>query len=326
MWAAWAESKGDQTASDLHKMMATLGATSELYATAGEDVAHAQTWVTSYQAAREATDAAQDTGTEPSQPWSSSFFNPEECPLKMSVSGRTAQNAAGDEEYRFTIPPRSTYYLCDCTHADAFRASFREITDEYALPRHFDLVLLDPPWPNRSAKRKGAYEQVGGMPNMRRMLMQLDLDSYLEHNALVGIWITNKESLREHEWVWIKTTTKGDPILDMDGVRRPYEILLLGRAAPNVWNPITHATTVKRRVIAAVPDIHSRKPCLKELLQPYMPDPVRYSALEVFARSLVSGWASWGNEVLKYNCDDYWVSGTGHEHAPLEYSLPIRTG
>lgn len=336
-WAACTDSKGENASFDLQKMMASLSPTSEKDA--------AQVWVTSYRPAHEATNSTQETGTvlreEANMPWMSSFHNPELYPLNMSISQLSAQHGQLGQAYRFTIPPRSTFFLSDSTHPDAFRASFREITDEYTLPRHFDLVLLDPPWPNRSAKRKGAYEQAGGMPYMTKMLMRLDLDSYLEHNALVGIWITNKELMREYvigqgglfetwnvglieEWVWIKTTTKGDPIFNIDDpMRKPYEILLLGRAAPNAWTTMTHAPTIKKRVIAAVPDIHSRKPCLKELLQSHMPHPVNYSALEVFSRNLVSGWTSWGNEVLKYSCDYYWVSDTSHE-LPVQHQLPIR--
>jgi N6-adenosine-specific RNA methylase IME4 len=55
-----------------------------------------------------------------------------------------------------------------------------------------------------------------------------------------------------------------------------------------------------------VPDMHSRKPCLKKMLEEYIPEPADYSALEVFSRYLVTGWTSWGNEVLKFNCDYYW--------------------
>jgi N6-adenosine-specific RNA methylase IME4 len=342
-WAAWKESKGDDAATDLQKMMASLGATSE-HAMTGQEVAPG--WTVSYRPAREATNGVQVAETvsrdEPREPWTSSFHNPEPFHLEMEVSEGSVQKTTLGQQYRFTIPPRSTFFLSDSTHSDAFRASFRELTNEYTLPRHFDLVLLDPPWPNRSAKRKGAYEQVGGMPYLRKMLLKMDLDTYLEHNALVGVWITNKEALREHvlgpgglfetwnvglieEWVWIKTTTRGEPMFDIDNVmRKPYEILLLGRAAPNSWTTMTHASTIQRKVIAAVPDIHSRKPCLKELLEPYMPDSTEYSALEVFSRYLVSGWTSWGNEVLKYNWDQYWVSETNVATRKL-HQLPIRT-
>jgi hypothetical protein len=161
-WAAWKASKGNDAAFDLQKMMASLGATSETDATAGHEVAHR--WVTWYRPARETTNSAQVAGTgpwdEPTEPWTSSFHNPENSPLELRISESNVQETRLGSEYRFTIPPRSTFFLSDSTHSDAFRASFREVTDEYTLPRHFDLVLLDPPWPNRSAKRKGAYEQV----------------------------------------------------------------------------------------------------------------------------------------------------------------------
>jgi N6-adenosine-specific RNA methylase IME4 len=342
-WAAWKDRKGDDAASNLQKMMASLGATSE-YTMAGQDMA--QGWMVSYRPAREATNGAQVAGTvswnEPKEPWTSSFHNPEPFHIEMNVSEGSAQSTTPGQAYCFTIPPRSTLFLSDSMHSDTFRASFRQVTTECALSRHFDLVLLDPPWPNRSAKRKGAYEQVGGMPYLRKMLLKMDLDSYLEHNALIGIWITNKQALREHvlgpgglfetwnvglieEWVWIKTTTRGEPMFDIDSVmRKPYEILLLGRAAPNPWTIMTHAPTIKRKVIAGVPDIHSRKPCLKELLESYMPNSTDYSALEVFSRYLVSGWTSWGNEVLKYNWNQYWVPKTSTASAKL-HQLPIRT-
>jgi N6-adenosine-specific RNA methylase IME4 len=328
-WAALDTSKGDDTAFDFQKMMAALGATPETDATVTEPVA--QKWVVSYHPAHESRDIAH---SEPiprmdpdaqQEPWRPSFHNPERHALELTVSETSASTGKEMLEYRFTIPPRATFFLSDSTHSKAFRASFREVTDEYTLPRHFDLILLDPPWPNRSVKRKRAYDQMGGMPRVKKMLLGMDIDNYVEQNALVGIWITNKEVMRNHiigpgglfekwniglveEWIWVKTTVHGEPMFDMDStLRKPYEILLLGRAAPNAWTTMTPAPSIKRRVIAAVPDIHSRKPCLKELLEPYMPDVDDYSALEIFSRNLVSGWTSWGNEVLKYNSSQYWA-------------------
>ncbi|KAF2636974.1 MT-A70-domain-containing protein, partial [Massarina eburnea CBS 473.64] len=332
-WAALEQRKGDDAAFDFQKMMAFLGAVSEPNATLPETVTHK--WCMSYRSAREMNSDAQRAGSnlpkEPElegvqEPWTSSFHNPEKHALDLAVfenatkSGQPVASAA----YRFTIPPGASFFLSDSTHSESFRTSFRELTDEYTLPRHFDLVLLDPPWPNRSAKRSKGYEQVGGIPHTMKMLLKMDIDNYLEHNALVGVWITNKEALRDHmlgpgglfekwniglieEWVWVKTTTQGEPMFDIDSLtRKPYEVLLLGRAAPNSWTTMGPAPAVKKRVIAAVPDIHSRKPCLKELLEPYMPDKQDYSVLEIFSRYLVSGWMSWGNEVLKFNNDQYW--------------------
>lgn len=327
-WSACAQSKGDDVAFDLQQMMASLGATTDYSATVRP--AGSYNWTMSYCPAHESTPgtqatdpAAQESQTEP---WNSTLHNPSTLLLELTVTENAPQPNQLVQRYRFTVPPRSTLFLSDTGHPDVFRAAFREITDQFALPRHFDLVLLDPPWPNRSAKRKGAYEQTGGMPYLKRMLLKLDIDNYLEHNALVGIWITNKSSLREHvlgpgglfetwnvglieEWVWIKTTTAGEAMFDIEhSMRKPYEILLLGRAAPNSWTRMTHATTIKRRVIAAVPDVHSRKPCLKSMLEQYLVDPDDYTALEIFSRYLVSGWTSWGNEVLKFNWEKYWMT------------------
>jgi N6-adenosine-specific RNA methylase IME4 len=325
-WVALAESKGDDTAFDLQKMMASLGA-GDLDANAKRE---AQQWSMSYRPAHELKgDLQRDNFSDPEEvetsqePWMSSFHNPEKHALDLTIfDDQLGQEAPW---YSFTIPPRATFFLSDSMHPDIFRASFRKLTDEFTLPRHFDLVLLDPPWPNRSAKRKGTYEQVGGMPHMRKMLLRMNIDNYIEHNAVVGIWITNKEAVREHvlgpgglfeiwnvglfeEWIWVKTTVHGEPMFDMHSVsRKPYEILLLGRAAPNSWTTMRAAPVIKQKVIAAVPDVHSRKPCLKPLLEPYMPTTYEYSALEIFSRHLVSGWTSWGNEVLKYNSSQYWT-------------------
>ncbi|KAH7414168.1 MT-A70-domain-containing protein [Phaeosphaeria sp. MPI-PUGE-AT-0046c] len=330
-WAAAAERKGVDTAFDLQQMMASLGSAASEDVATGQQVV-SQGWI-----------AATVSRNEPRrEPWTSTFHNPMPSSLELTISKSVTPDSPPGQEYRFTIPPCSTIFLSDTAHSESFRAAFREVTDEYTLPRHFNLVLLDPPWPNRSVKRKqGTYDQVGGMPYLRKMLLRMDLDSYMEHNALVGVWITNKEALRQHvlgpgglfetwnvglieEWVWIKTTTRGEPMFDIDnGMRKPYEVLLLGRTAPNAWTTMAHAPDVKRRVIAAVPDVHSRKPCLKEMLESYLP--ADYSALEVFSRYLVSGWTSWGNEALKYQWDFYWASEPGDEVRNV-HQLPFRMG
>ena len=77
-------------------------------------------------------------------------------------------------------------------------------------------------------------------------------------------------------------------------------------------------------VMIAVPGEHSRKPQLAQLLQPYLPDKAvclevchnvrwclrlsvgctgRQSSLcsvQMFARELIAGWTSWGNQVLQF--------------------------
>ena len=306
----WRQCKGEDETFDFQKMMATFGAGSETDAT----VTHP--WLMSCRSGN---------GPVPQkEAWSPCFHNPEPHAVNLTIFDNTAQPSIPGS-FTFRIPSKSTFFLGDVEQSQEFRASFRMLTEEYNLPRHFDFILMDPPWPSGSVKRKGNYEQKGGVPHMTKMLLKMDIGSYLEHNGLVGIWITNKKSLRDvvlgpgglfeswnvgliEEWIWIKTTTKGEPVFDLDSSwRKPYETLLLGRAAPNAFSKPEVPLVAKRRVIAAVPDVHSRKPCLKELIESLMSNPRDYSAMEVFSRYLVEGWTSWGTEVIKYNWDNYWV-------------------
>ncbi|KAF2813260.1 MT-A70-domain-containing protein [Mytilinidion resinicola] len=286
-------------------------------------------WNVSYEEPHDASGskASRDPGEPKSiqETWDWAFHNSYGQPLELVVSKAASESLPDPPKLTFKIPPKSTFFLHDCVEPTPFRTAFREITEDHRLPRHFNFVLLDPPWPNRSARRKGSYTTYYSVPKLKHMILKMDLDLYIEHDALVGIWITNKPALRDlvlgpgglfkrlnvglvEEWIWIKTTIKGEPILSMESVwRKPYEVLLLGRAANTSYSVAKPAQEIKRRVIAGVPDMHSRKPCLKDLIAPFMPDPDDYSALEIFPRHLVAGWASWGNEVLKFNWEGYWA-------------------
>ncbi|KAF7196615.1 N(6)-adenine-specific DNA methyltransferase METTL4 [Pseudocercospora fuligena] len=270
-----------------------------------------------------------------------------------SASPARLELTCGDEKHNFRIPPGSTAFLGDCSEVRLFHNEVRHQAQDQDTKRHFDFVLLDPPWPNRSVKRSRktpgtAYQTLSTLDDVYNLLVGMDLDMLMAEDCLVGIWITNKASVRdlvlneeygifatwdiklEEEWLWLKTTTSGDPITPLDSAwRKPYEVLLLGRkqrrrlaAHSTVSTSGEHANVdgdmhksdkvamsadeCKRRVLISVPDLHSRKPCLKQLMEPIMTDLENHRALEVFARHLVSGWWSWGNECLKFNWDGYW--------------------
>jgi N6-adenosine-specific RNA methylase IME4 len=225
----------------------------------------------------------------------------------------------------FTIPPMSSFYLGDCEQPGPvqIRNMLRSYAQDYHTKRFFDFILLDPPWPNSSAKRKGSYSAFQMLGQIDKMFQSMDLDRYIAPSGLVGVWVTNRPKVRElvlgfgglferlnvslvEEWVWLKTTVNGEPVTDLDGLwRKPYEVLLLGRAPASRLETAQTAVEVKRRVIVGVPDLHSRKPCLKTLIESMLPQ--KYQALEIFARYLVAEWWSWGNEVLKFNWDGYWT-------------------
>jgi N6-adenosine-specific RNA methylase IME4 len=183
----------------------------------------------------------------------------------------------------------------------------------------FDLIVLDPPWPNRSAKRKrGGYQTTAGLTDTRDLLSQIPVPSHLAPEGLVAVWITNRPSLADlltapgsgvfahwglevvAEWTWLKITAVGEPVYDLDSTwRKPWERIIIARRTG------CSVTVPQQRVIVAVPDLHSRKPSLQGLFEDVLL--VGYKGLEVFARNLTAGWWSWGNEVLRFQQPECWV-------------------
>ncbi|KAF2239016.1 MT-A70-domain-containing protein [Viridothelium virens] len=264
-----------------------------------------------------------------SKTWDNVFHNALDQQLDVELSLQSQEANSSSSRFRFHIPGKSTFMLGNCANASAFRESVRYMSQEYDTCRTFDFILLDPPWPNRSVKRSRTYITERDMRGVKQMLFRMDVDSYMAPGSIVGVWITNKSTVRDlvlgkgglfeawnvspkEEWLWTKTTTKGEPVTSLQGLwRKPYEVLLLGQRPSDpfqVARPSDGFEDVKRRVIIAVPDLHSRKPCLKKLIEPMMRDPASYCALEIFARYLVAGWWSWGDEVLKFNWEGYWGS------------------
>ncbi|KAI7084944.1 hypothetical protein KC356_g6278 [Hortaea werneckii] len=274
--------------------------------------------------------------------------NPNSHPATLSISNQ-------NQPYNFHLPPKSTFSLSNCAHSTPFRHALRSQASTEETPYHFDMILLDPPWPNRSIKRthqtppKGSnYTVFPNLSTLTDCLHAMDLDMLMSPSScVVGVWITNKPAIREtvlhpeeglfaawgiewtEEWIWLKTTAKGEPVSSLEGVwRKPYEVLLVGRrrrrggmagasgeegtgGSDDEWGG-AGGRQVKRRVILGVPDLHSRKPRLKGLAEEILlrnhDRRIGYRALEVFARNLVAGWWSWGDECVKFNWEGYWRS------------------
>ncbi|KAL2120671.1 hypothetical protein VTJ04DRAFT_4698 [Mycothermus thermophilus] len=263
--------------------------------------------------------------------------------------------------------PRNSHPLQSpiLTSRDLFLASTR--------PEQFHLILLDPPWPNRSARRKhqhqkqrrrynqddghqsnnntnhhhlapktngssssSSYRPAPTHQSLRALLSSIPVASRLAPGGLVAVWVTNSPACLElltgsggggsggdgaglfaewgvepvGEWVWLKVTSSGEPVVGLESCwRRPWERLVFARKRGASAGTSTGTSgSVRQKVIVAVPDVHSRKPNLRGLLeQEEGLLPARYEALEVFARSLTSGWWAWGDEVLKFQRREWWV-------------------
>jgi N6-adenosine-specific RNA methylase IME4 len=293
--------------------------------------------------------------------------NPSSEPAIIRVGSWRRDETISPCEYM--IPPESSFVLCTLPlfQAEADRPSISHDYPIPGLPHHqkFNLILMDPPWPNKSVRRSGHYkthhysEMDVLTEGLRDILRVHSHDpeakqgprpsethpglAIQSEQSIAAIWITNAEKARRaayealsdagfaicEEWIWVKTTCGGQPISALDGLwRKPYEILVIGRKSGlnvdvniNANNApplpqmddltrVSEAITT-RRVIAAVPDLHSRKPNLKSIFENVFFMEAghlkEYSGLEVFARNLTAGWWAAGNEVLRFNARECWV-------------------
>jgi N6-adenosine-specific RNA methylase IME4 len=221
------------------------------------------------------------------------------------------------DQYTFQILPRCAFLLSDVNRPGT-RISY---PPNQPLPTLFDFILLDPPWSNRSVRRAKTYRTAENQSEDPFRCVLKMLPAQLKSNGLVGVWVTNKATIRllvldalhqhgfqlDQEWIWMKTTVQGEPVTPLDGLwRRPYEVLLLFRRKQRQQH-LDATSPVPHRVFVSVPSHHSQKPCLKEFIEPLLDDGNDYQALEVFARNLTAGWFSWGNDVLKFNWEGYWA-------------------
>lgn len=210
----------------------------------------------------------------------------------------------------FRIPPKSTFIL---THIQSSLPCLTNPLSMIPPSQKFDFILADPPWPNRSAKRSKQYITLSF--DDLELLMGNITRKFLTSSGIIAIWVTNSGKARRavesafqavgvnkvEEWIWVKTTVTGEMVTALDGVwRKPYEVLIVGRAG---WQE--HG--IRRRIIAGVPDIHSRKPVIRELVEKAFFDNEEYTALEVFARYLTAGWWAVGDEVMRFNWDGWWA-------------------
>ncbi|XP_036761733.1 N(6)-adenine-specific methyltransferase METTL4 isoform X1 [Manis pentadactyla] len=214
---------------------------------------------------------------------------------------------------KYLLPPKSSFLLSDisCMHPLV------------NCRKTYDVIVIDPPWQNKSVKRSNRYSYLSPL-----QIKQIPISKLAAPNCLVITWVTNRQKhlrfIKEElypswsvdvvaEWHWVKITNSGEFVFPLDSPhKKPYEGLILGRVQEKAALPIRNADVKvlpipDHKLIVSVPcTLHSHKPSLAEVLKDYIkPDG---ECLELFARNLQPGWTSWGNEVLKFQHVDYFIS------------------
>ncbi|XP_012527481.1 N(6)-adenine-specific methyltransferase METTL4 [Monomorium pharaonis] len=207
---------------------------------------------------------------------------------------------AHDKKYVF--PRKCTFYSYDV----------RDIEKKMELDNQYDFILLDPPWWNKSIRRKKMkYAEASYKMMYNEELVKIPIRKLLHSDGIVAVWCTNSSShlnsifneifpswgiTYRAKWYWLKVTQAGDTICNFNSApgKQPYELLILGTALEKGKVDIPDG-----RLMISVPSaVHSHKPPLTEIIKEYLPNEPK--CLEIFARYLLPGWTSWGLEILKF--------------------------
>ncbi|XP_033737046.1 N(6)-adenine-specific DNA methyltransferase METTL4-like isoform X2 [Pecten maximus] len=225
----------------------------------------------------------------------------------------------------YLLPPRCSFLLSDISCLGLL-----ETNTEFPC---FDMIVMDPPWQNKSVKRLKKYNSISNEDLLDIPIPRLGTD-----NSLVVVWVTNrwqhihfiKDTLFPGwsvqfvaEWHWVKVTKEGEMVYAFDSPhRKPYEVLIIGRCRkPTVetkTDDVDVETFLQQKGISPIPKsqcivsvpccLHSVKPPLQEVMKDYLP--LKPHCLELFARNLTPDWTSWGNQVLKHQHQKYFDAVT----------------
>ncbi|KAH7845633.1 hypothetical protein Vadar_004210 [Vaccinium darrowii] len=215
---------------------------------------------------------------------------------------------------RYIIPRKSSFYMSDLGKIHNLIPAESDCG--------FNLILVDPPWENSSAHQKLKYPTL---PNRHFLSLPIKQLAHTQ-GALLALWVTNREKLRSFvekelfpSWgvkymatlYWLKVKADGILTSELDLFHhRPYECLLLGYYHGESRTPecLSRFKPIPdNQVFISVPGDYSRKPPIGELLLEYAPGSEPARCIELFAREMLAGWTSWGNEPLHFQESTYFL-------------------
>ncbi|XP_020292854.1 methyltransferase-like protein 4 [Pseudomyrmex gracilis] len=236
---------------------------------------------------------------------SQKFYQDTYCLQDENLYGSNDTNNAiitkvHDKKYVF--PRKCSFYCYDV----------RDIEKKMELNNQYDFILLDPPWWNKSIRRKKIKCAEASYKMMyNEELIKIPIRKLLHSNGIVAIWCTNSSNhlnsifkemfpswgiTYRAKWYWIKVTQKGDTICNFNSApgKQPFELLILGSVLEK-----DKINIPDNKLMISIPSaVHSHKPPLTEIIREYFPNEPK--CLEIFARYLLPGWTSWGLEILKF--------------------------
>ena len=215
----------------------------------------------------------------------------------LYTNGSELQVILHCSDFQIIVPPMARFILTDYS---MLRSILTEcyIQNSIAL----DVLLIDFPWGNKSARRSSNYGFLD-----YSTLLRLPVDKMLHDGSIVALWVTNNAKIHSFVknrlfpcwrvsfaaiWIWVKVTSQGIPVIPMDHAqRKPFECLIIGQR---------NAAAIPSKAIVSVPCSHSKKPFVHSLLASHA-DVVTGQKMELFARQMTRGWTSWGNEAIKFD-------------------------
>uniref|UniRef100_A0A915Q1D1 Uncharacterized protein n=1 Tax=Setaria digitata TaxID=48799 RepID=A0A915Q1D1_9BILA len=218
--------------------------------------------------------------------------------LIMWINASPEVITAGCKGEEFILPPFSAFIVND------------------AYGKRFDFILLDPPWENRSVRRKSVYPIYADQTSM----LDFYLPELLEESGLLAVWVTNNAKHLEFvnemieyfgfvkiaTWRWLKVTSSGEPVYNLDSQhKQPFESIIFASttAGSEIYTKI-----VDDFVLISTPSaIHSRKPPLLPVLQTLGILKESALQLELYGRYLLPRTTTVGFEALRLQNKRYFV-------------------